>query len=592
MARLTNKKLIAGIFALSCAFILASCDKVEALPNNYKDPVISETAGNEKLYENEMAVIYDAIASGKSEKVVDEMLKIISTSKYGNYYGEGGLLEVTKHYMASVMAGTPDTSKILPFVQAHKAYYHSNDDKVTSEKYKADDIAIARAVSFVDTISKKVAEHFYDEVKSGSYNDENGIYREQRLAYEYYSKLYKIDVEDVTDVSNFYSGYVTHTLTKENVYEFVHIDETGKNYYRDYIERKIIPEVYKDRIVEEYILANNYSTLGRSYGRKTNIVKLTYDTKSKTFADDLVRAYSTKYILNGEGDQFSSTHVYLENAWRGFKSISLDTNENPEITACDASEEELLDKVGKTTVVSVDTGVTGLGTLKARKDTQLGLLIEDFKKAKEAESTRFATDEQTSALNKFTETGKYPKEKGLVNEIVKLAENDSYKDGWSVKNGGLSDYPSDLRDRLYNINVSNTLDNASYDPAKYDQAKDYVRPLRDSFFLVPSKTEKIDVNPLNFIFTDSSSSSYFICEVVEAPSTSKMNLENADGYVKTKETNPLKAESFAREISRVISTKDSYVTSAYTEAFKECELIYHDDVVYEYFKSTYPDLFD
>lgn len=590
MARHTSKKLIAGVFALSCAFILASCDKVESLPNNYKDPVITVST---QIYQNEMSVIYDAIASGKSERVVDEMLKIISTTKYGSYYGEGGLFEAAKHYFKSLESGTPDKSVILKFVQAHKAYYHADDSKLVSASYNLDDIAIFRALQFADSIAEKTKEHFYSEVSSGTYNDEDGVFQEQKLAYDYYSKLYKIGVEDITKKENYYSGYVTHTLKKENIDTFVHISdgEDSKNYYKDYIERKIIPDVYKDRIVEEYILGNNYSTLGRSYGRKTNIVKLTYDASNKTFANDLMRKYATKYILNGEGDLFNKSYSILEDSWRGFKDLKY-VNGDPHIVALEQPEKDLLESVGKQLGEAVATGVPGLGTLQAYKGTKLGDLLEKFAKAKKAESTRFATEEQTSALNEFTENGKHPKEKGLVSEILKLVKDSSFKDGWSVKNGGLSDYPTDLRDRLYNINVSNTLDNVNYKPEEYDQAKDYVRPLRNSYFLVPSKSEKIDVNPLNFVFTDTASSSYYICEVLEAPSTAKLNLDNSDGYIKSKATEPLKSELFAREISRVISTKDSYVTSAYTEVFKECDLIYHDDVIYEYFKATYPDLFE
>lgn len=589
MARHTNKKLIAGVFALSCAFILAGCDQVEALPNNYRDPIIVEVEGNEKLYQNEMSVLYDAIATGKSEKVVDEMLKIISTSKYGNYYGEGGLFEAVKNF-----ASTNDKTQILAFVKAHPAYYHADDSKVVSDNYNADDIAIGRAIEFVERINKKIEKHFYDEVKSGSYNDEDGVFQERKLAYDYYSKLYKIDVEDL-ETAEYYSGYVTHSFKEENASSYVHINDVDKNYYRDYIERKIIPEVYKDRIVEEYILLNNYSTLGRSYGRNVNIVKLSYDSTNKTFADNLFRTYATNYVLNTTPVPFEESHLYLENAWRGFRDLKTDANGKPVLEGFTATDPEgllLTDaKVNKTLIAPVETGITTLGTLQAYKDTQLGNLLEEYQKAIDAEKTRFATDEQTSALNKFTENGKHPKENGLVSEILKLAQNNSYTDGWSVKNGGLSDFPTELRDRLYNINISNTLDKANYKPEDYNESKDYVRPLNGSFFLVPSKTEKIDINPLNFVFTDSGSSSFLIAEVKEAPSTAKLNLDNAEGYVKDKATNPLKSEKFAREISRVISTRDSYVTSAYTEVFKECEFIYHDDVLYEYFKTTYPDLF-
>ena len=65
-----TKKIFAGIFALSCAFILAGCDKAESLPTNYNDKIVNKN----DLYKNEMGVIYDAIASGKTDKTIDQFL--------------------------------------------------------------------------------------------------------------------------------------------------------------------------------------------------------------------------------------------------------------------------------------------------------------------------------------------------------------------------------------------------------------------------------------------------------------------------------------------------------------------------------------
>lgn len=585
MARHIKKSLIAGVFALSCAFILASCDSVEALPNNYKDPIIAETEGNEAIYQNEMSVIYDAIASGKNEKVVDEMLKVISNAKYGTYYGEGGLREA---YVAST--GGDDT-KLLAFVKAHKAFYSESDSKVTSESFDLDKVAMERAKEFAKKVQDKINKHFVDEVKNESYRDEEGIYQEQKLAYSYYSQLYELAIsyDDLKEESNFFNGFITSKVDEDNVGSYVHFD-----YYKDYIERKILPDVYKDKIVEDYILANNYSVLGRSYGRKVNIVKLSYEVSNKTFADDLFRAYATAYIKDSSDTQFEVSAMYLEEAWRGFSNFRVDSG-NYVIDGLTSQSTDLLTAAGKSTPVNVDVNYKGITTLTAIKDTQLGNLVEEYQKAIKGEKSRFASEEETAAINKFTDSGKHPKEKGLVSEILKLAQTSSYTDGWYVKNGGLSEFPSDLRDRVFNINVSNALDNPNFN---YEEGKSYVRPIelyagKKNYFLLPTKSEKQIVNPLNFIFSDTATNSFYICEVEEAPSTSKLNLDNVDtGYVKDKASDPLKSEVFAREISRVISTRDSYVTSAYTEEFKKCDFIYHDDAVYDYFKLTYPDLFE
>ena len=94
------------------------------------------------------------------------------------------------------------------------------------------------------------------------------------------------------------------------------------------------------------------------------------------------------------------------------------------------------------------------------------------------------------------------------------------------------------------------------------------------------------------IFNDTSSHTYYIVNVEEAPSTSKLNRENKDtGYIAT-DANVLKSESFAREISRVLGTRESYKNDAYASYIELYSVAYHDTTIYDYFKAEYPELFE
>ena len=51
-------------------------------------------------------------------------------------------------------------------------------------------------------------------------------------------------------------------------------------------------------------------------------------------------------------------------------------------------------------------------------------------------------------------------------------------------------------------------------------------------------------------------------------------------------------EEIVNEITKVVGTGESYSTLATKYFLEKMEIEYHDDVVYDYFEETFPDLFD
>lgn len=571
MTTRTGKKTAAILLALSAGFILASCDSIEALPANYESPIMETVdEGEVDVYENLMGVLYDGTSSNKKDDVLSNFMDIIAKDQFGSY---SELLALAKE---------GDTAKLAEFASKHKGvYYHENkvndgDKEVTEDAYLAskfglseDEVRAKRVLAFYESVTDKINEVFYNEITSKSYNDDTGKFYEKRLAYAHYANLYDIDLGD--DTTDWYEGYLTPELKKEDVSSVMHLED-GR--YDDYIERNIIRTVYKDKLVEEYLIENNYSTLGRAYARKVNIVKLSRDEKFKDLPAALLKAYSDAYITAaGQEIDFE----VIANAWRGFYGLDKDGNASLFTTA--DKEYSLLVTAGLTPIDNGD------GTHFRFAETQYGQLIDKYNKIDE--SNRYASEEATSALVEFTGNYTYTKEKGLKIKLAELALTDYTTDGWYVKNGGLSDLPDAIRNRLFNIKVSNEVDEIDAEHT-YEQS-DYVRFYNDHYYLTPATSEVGD-NYNHIIYNDGS---YYIVEVVEAPSTSKLNIDGSEGYVAKKpEKGVLFTEEVAHKVASTLGTKDSYINNAYSSYIEKYSVVYHDSAIYDYFKEKYPELFD
>ncbi len=191
-------------------------------------------------------------------------------------------------------------------------------------------------------------------------------------------------------------------------------------------------------------------------------------------------------------------------------------------------------------------------------------------------------------------------------------KEDYTTDGWYVKNGGVTELPSAIRDRLFNIRVANTLD----DPAalanettedgtmgayEYVLDKDgkpttekatrlpYLRNIYGKKVILPSKSLSYEKDPLNYIYHDVDGKAFYICEVLSAPSTAKLNKDVTTVYDGV-EGEPILKENISRQVAKILGTKDSYIKDAYTTYLNKYEFVFFDTSLYDYFKSEYPDL--
>ena len=81
---------------------------------------------------------------------------------------------------------------------------------------------------------------------------------------------------------------------------------------------------------------------------------------------------------------------------------------------------------------------------------------------------------------------------------------------------------------------------------------------------------------------------YYIVEIEDIVTPSLVS------FAETGLTNDQKVEreNKARTIGYTLASGDTYRTNAITYYLEQCNINYHDQDVYDYFNTTYPDLFD
>jgi len=584
MAKHTSKKFFAGMLALSAGMILAGCDPVAAVPKNYNDPIVATEDGNIELDGNNLGTLFDAITGDKNSKVVEQILTEIAEKQFGTY----------EEFLKS-----QEGDNYKEFIASHNYFKNGSQEearlKTRYDELKAD-------------LNERISEYFYNEITSGSYNDDLGRFSEKKLYKAHQYELYELGKVNEGDFKTF---FVDKSLTKKNA-----LDKLNKAAYqvtdgRGYIKEKVYPDILRNKIVEDYVYRENRSSLGRAYARNVQYVKITYEAES-TFEENLLQAFAKKYIEENI-TKSAIDYELLVDAVKGFKmsssanalvkELGAASNEAKLVESCYKAA-ELDDKkiVVADDISYLNVKIVENGTYY--KDTKIGKILEDFEKAGKAEEQgRFPTEENQAALDSFTSDGK-TKEYGLLQKISSLVKEDYTTDGWYVKNGGLSELPSQIRDRLFNIRVANDLDKANAlfnegvdgeigaHEAYYEEHKmrtPYMREIYDRKFVLPSDALKFDLRHYNYVLNDTSAKAFYICEVLEAPSTAKLDLKSntdyGDGDTETKET-------IGRQVAKVLGTKDSYIKDAYTQLLTPYKFTFFDTSLKDYFKSEYPDLFD
>lgn len=599
-----TKRISKFVLALSAGFILAGCDPITAVPTNYNKPIISNIDENQplELKDNLLGKIYDAVAQDRNTKIVSDLLEYVAKQQLGSYE------EIFS-----------DGSK-TDFLNSHSNIFGEAADTNRDERFS----------TFVSDLQERIDEFFYNEISGESYKDDLGRFSEDKFFKNRIFELYDVKTIDKDTKTKLENNVFFITPSKLKDGKKTHYNTYLFGDYTDYIEKKIFPQILKDKLVEQYIYDENPSSLGLAYARQVNMIKVPYTSQAdmmpiienfcKTFIEGANKsAYDLEILtlavkgFTSVGDfvttgvqPLSTTGTVKDIGFNAYTLLNASATEMVEVKAADISHYTC------DNVVLIPAG-------NYFKCTKIGAIIDSYNKAIQAEKDgRFAKANDKAELDKFTGDNK-SKEFNLRKKIIDLAKEDYTTDGWFVKNGGLSDLPSALRDRLFNINVANTLDDGSlkyekdgisekqtvegvtyYPIGDYETDKSgaalkrlpYLRNINGKKFVIPAKSQSFDANHFNYAYHDGESKAYYFVEVVEAPSKPKLKESQEGSYAKLFPDDTFKTERISRQVAKVLSTKDTFIKDAYTKYLKDYTFTFYETSLYEHFKSEYPDLFE
>ena len=642
-----NKTIKFAAIALLSVFALTACDDdIIAKPTGYGDnsPIANIEGFNGTVYNNNLTDIYDSMRSGNvPTDVLDLLLYQYSMSVFGNYnkvtaatvsnnsFGEISLKQAVKDITETkqTVDGKEVTTysggdKAKAFVKAHKAYWNKDKDgnrvkdDLTTPAGENDDptsAEYARVVGKWNTIEKRIAQKMYSEISGGSYSEEN-VFEEAKFLRSLGGSI-ENKVAEVNDTvkANAFIGVLTPEVEDYDVFvkPSKKLDDTEdvilhREYYQTsaasdedkeagendatYIEDKIIPDIYRQLLVEQYILDKSYDTLGRTSARQISVLAIKKNSKYAKGAVDLMNTFVKDVIFDeNRTDEINlDTFKTVSNAWVGAFMSEDDFDQT--------AEYDLISKAIPEYEVLKDTDNDGVGDKPIYfKGTAYGDMMEEIEKI---------SNNPSLSENEGTYTGgnTYSVEVGKEIKTRELQLNDYTSTGWYVKSVGASSLPDSLKNQLFDINVANALNgeacveyekdgnewttNVDKEQAAADYGKistkyiNVVGKIKGQYFL--RNTSRIAGNPVENDILFESDGTYYVVLVEDAIRSKNLDKRN--------QTELDVLEERINEIVQIIGNNDTYKNLSKKHWLEEMNLKYHDTEVYTYFKTNFPELFD
>ena len=610
-----NKVIKFAAIALLSAFALTACnDEIIAKPTGYDDdsPVVDL---DKTVYNNNFKDIYDSIRDGNlASDVLDELLYQYSVSVFGNYnkvtaakISNNQFGEITLKQAVNSLSG--DKADADKFIKAHSAYWTKNkaghrvDD---SFKEVNDDAApsaseYARLENKWKTIEKRIAEKLYSAISGGSYSERN-VFEEERylrslavsiennvIALNDTTKVFKgvltSAVEDY-DVFNVQSedidGNLDYILHRENYQSNAALaDEEKEDQDATYVEDEIIPDIYRQLLVEQYILDESYDTLGRTSARHISVLSISKSSNYSKGAVNLMNTFVNDYIFdNARTDEITlDTFKMVSNAWVGAFMSDASYASSDEYALMNAAVPEYLVTTGSNPYF---------------QGTAYGDMMEEIEKI----NNNPAISENESS---YTGGNTYTVEVGKEIKTRELQLKDYTSTGWYVKSTGASGLPDSLKNQLFDINVANALNDEdcveySYDGTAWttNETEDnqgglinVVGKINGQYFL--RNTTRIKGNPVQNDILFESDGSYYIVLVEDAIRSKNLDKKN---YQEASAEKLDTLETYINEIVQLVADNDTYKTLSKKHWLEEMNIKYHDQKIYDYFKSNFPELFE
>lgn len=577
---MTKKRLLAFGALLCSMTMLASCDKVEAsLPDNKGDEKVLNL--DTDIDANTIQDIYDAlITSGNtnSEKVLNNILYLYSKSVFGSFFSEGstkGLKDVCATYLAQTTA----TTEIDAYINSHKSLQVKKDGAIDYVSSRA------RTVNIYKDILYRIYSTFLGYVTNSSYQERN-LFNEE--------KFYDTQLKAYYTLGNDYNNEYVQVqgdmyINEENPGDVDGLNNTFINKYfkniwstySEYIELSLLPDIYRNELTTEYMYTQNDAQINLTAAREVEYINLSANAQYTDAVLKLMRQYCAQIIEKGLMGTYGFD--FLSSLYKGAD------DELNSLTPTSERGKKALAIYTAAGWTHAEIKVAG-STVGYYKESSFGTTCEKY--ATILNQTSRDDTNANSAYSEFTNSGSYSKETGFhIKQNTLIAEGHTTR-GWYTS-GGLSSLPSSLNTRVFKAAVANEVDKAELINKTGEHSYKggdgtYGRYIEGNYFLTPAAYSEDNKYP--YLVEDGTN--YYIVLVKEATKSSKFATSGTDFYYDSRSNTTLEGERIARKVAYSLSSIDTWKSDAKAYYVQQMAVMYHDDYVYEYFKSQFPDLFE
>lgn len=577
------KKLKVLSMAMISLFALTGCDvEMDLDKTNAEAPIVLEDGAT--TYGNKLQEIYDSVVNygdTNSQRILNNILFAYAQIYFGEFYKLNQLVDESN----------------VNAIKEFKAF--------AAKEGETDADVLVRAKIFRNSILTAIKKDFWNSVKNGSYQNR------QTFIEEKFVDAQKANLYNMIEPAAYEDTYDKHAINGSKTYEDVgdyYVGGLGTyqldgsdvtngtgilGRYSDYIRRSLMPDMYRKALVERYVIDNNYGTLGRSYARKVQYVSVPNIDGYPEATRNLVRKYCQLVLakedddpsFGGKGEVYKNLH-FLDRLFQGYFPDETERAFAETIYKAAGFEAFTTTAEGFTTDATPNANGYAYSYIKDSDtyvsyqtwaNTTYGNLVADYSKLTDS---RWETGSSTD----FTNSGTYTVETGLKIKTADIVAGSKVTEGWYTSSG-LNDLQSDLKSRLFKVNVANQVD---YN-LEQSQAK-FVRYVGGHYYLLPDSYQTADQFP--YAIYDASGSTYYIVRVDEAVKPGKMaTVEDDNDYAYINESYE-RLQQVVWDVVNLIADGDSYVKAAKQYFVSEMKVSFHDDDVYNYFKNTFPDLFD
>ena len=651
-----------GILGITACGETASSDPIYAKPGNYDDPVITIDEDGD-IHNNILSVIYDSIHDGSlPSDVLEKAMYKFAESVFGVYneVTANGADVITLKAAYNDAKSNGDNFIVKEFIRKHKAYWNYNDKGVhvdsdnedtpyeDDENFEPCSAEIANVIGKWDAIENRIAEAMYTKALGGSYTEKN-LFDESKFIKSLVEAGEKVDGD--TKPTDMKPVFVPYTVEKEDIFKpftvkdpdgeysmhILHrelyqtsIDSTKEIIVAEYIEDEVIPTIYSDLLIEQYLLEEDVQAIRNSKARKINVIKIEKYANFTNNAQKLVNHLIDEiYTTNVPTTKIETNQQTIEDRYTDMfkKYAAISKGLYDEIAATEGA----MDIITALQATSSDTYEANADyeydgyTYKSFKNTTYGDLVDEFKKLTTAIKDKNYDDFDKSMYDSYTSNGSTTVTEGMIQKTLAITQTESITKGWftSSKTPSL-DSNGTINKNLFTLSVADKKIEVKADATEGDEQYDklaatdrfvkkdgvfalrkdengnykwsedehkYLCSINGAYFLKFRDQYAGDDPRKDIVYDDGNA--YYIVQVLEAVKDSK--LRNAtdspkSSYAVTRGADVL--HDAIDNISKILGETGNYATVSKNHWLKKMNITYHDQVVYDYFKANYPDLFD